>query len=303
MAQDFESNVSSDFPFTLQRVEVLGSRMTYVDTGSPTKNRKEVALFLHGNPTSSYYWRNVIPHVSPEVRCIAPDLIGFGQSGKPDIAYRFVDHVKYLEAFISAVLPTGKIIIVAQDWGTALGFNWAYLNQNRIVGLAFSEFLRPYPTWDDMRGPARTMFEKIRDPVEGRALIIEKNIFIEKLFPTGTLRPLTEVELDHYRAPFLEKSARQPMYQFPNEIPIEGHPVDVLEIVEIYSAWLLENDIPKLFFWAKPGRIVTDEKAKWCLEAMKNIKGIFVGEGLHYLEEDHPHKIGGKITDWLSNIS
>ncbi|KAF4624768.1 hypothetical protein G7Y89_g13399 [Cudoniella acicularis] len=138
--------------------------MSYVDTGKPATKRHETVLFLHGNPASSYLWCNIIPHISPGFRCVAPDLIGFGQSGKHDIAYRFIDHADYLKAFISAVLPTDKLILVVQDWGSALGFNWACLNPNRVAGLVFSEFLRPFPTWDDLVAePAQGHFKKFRE--------------------------------------------------------------------------------------------------------------------------------------------
>ncbi|KAE9379859.1 putative Haloalkane dehalogenase [Stipitochalara longipes BDJ] len=299
MSQSFETDVSADFPFVLQRVEVLDSYMTYIDTGSPQTDRKEVALFLHGNPASSYIWRNIIPHVSPTIRCIAPDLIGMGQSGKPSIPYHFINHAEYLAAFISAILPTEKLTLVVHDWGSALGLNWAFLNQSRVSRLVLSEFVRPYLSWNELAGPAQTMFKKFRDPAEGRRMIIEENMFVEQVLTKGMFRTLTEAEHDHYRAPFLKKAAREPVYRWPNEIPIEGHPKDVWDIVERYHDWLLVNDIPKLFFWAKPGRIIMEEKAKWYLETLREVKGVCVGDGLHFLEEDHPHKMGTEIAAWL----
>ncbi|KAN0089613.1 alpha/beta-hydrolase [Hyaloscypha variabilis] len=303
MAQSFESNVSAEFPFSLKRVEVLESYMTYIDTGAPQTNRQELALFIHGNPVSTYLWRNIIPHVSPKLRCIAPDLIGFGSSGKPSIPYRFRDHAAYLSAFIDAILPNQKVILIVQDWGSALGFNWASQNSNRVLGLAFWEFLRPFPTFDDLvRGPSQTLYRNFRDPVEGRKLTIEQNAMIERVLPNAVMRPLTQVEHDAYRAPFLEKGAREPLFRVPNELPIEGQPADVWNIFEKFHAWLLESEMPKLLFWAKPGRLVTAEKAAWYLERLRNVKGVGVGDGLHFLEEDHPQKLGTEITRWISEV-
>lgn len=162
-----------------------------------------------------------------------------------------------------------------------------------------SEFVRGYESWDELTPPVQAMFKKFRDPVEGRQMLIEDNMFVEKVIPGGMFRTLTDAEHDHYRAPFVDKGSREPLFIWPNEIPIEGHPKDVWDLVKRYHDWLLVNDIPKLLYWAKPGRIVTEEKAKGYLETWKEVKGVCVGEGLHYLEEDHPHKIGTEIAAWL----
>jgi haloalkane dehalogenase len=209
MAQAFESDVSAEFPFPLQQVNVLDSYMTYIDTGAPQTDRQEVALFIHGNPVSSYLWRNIIPHISPKLRCVAPDLIGFGSSGKPSIPYRFTDHAAYISAFISAILPNEKLILIVQDWGSALGFHWASHNENRVLGLAFWEFLRPFPTFDDLvLGPSQALYRKFRDPVEGRELTVEQNAMIERMLPNAVLRRFTQVEHDTYRQPFLDNNSR-----------------------------------------------------------------------------------------------
>jgi haloalkane dehalogenase len=303
MAQPFESNISAEFPFTLKRVDVLQSYMTYIDTGAPQTDRQEIALFIHGNPVSSYLWRNIIPHLSPQVRCVAPELIGFGSSGKPSIPYRFTDHAAYLSAFISAILPDQKLILIVQDWGSALGFNWASQNQNRVLGLAFWEFLRPFPTFDDLvGGPSQVLYRKFRDPVEGRKLTIEDNAMIEKVLPNAMLRSLTKLEHDEYRRPFLENESREPLFRVPNELPIEGKPFDVWVIWEKFHKWLLDSEVPKLLFWATPGRLVTEEKAAWYLKNLKNVKGVSVGQGLHFLEEDHPHRLGVELSIWLTKV-
>lgn len=275
--------------------------MTYIDTGAPQTDDQEVALFIHGNPVSSYLWRNIIPHVSPRVRCVAPELIGFGSSGKPSIPYRFTDQAAYLSAFISAILPNDKVILIVQDWGSAIGFNWASQNEEKVLGLAFWEFLRPFPTFDDLvGGPSQTLYRKFRDPVEGRKMAVEQNAMIERVLPNALLRTLTQVEHDAYRNPFLDKGAREPLLRVPNELPIEGKPADVWEIWERFHEWLLKNEVPKLMFWAKPGRLVTEKQAAWYLEHLRNVKGVCVGEGLHFLEEDHPRRLGTEILRWLS---
>nr|OQO32401.1 hypothetical protein B0A51_00461 [Rachicladosporium sp. CCFEE 5018] len=246
-----DTSISSSFPFTLKHVAVLDSHIAYIDTEA-SHNAAITAILLHGNPTSSYIWRNIIPHVSPVVRCIAPDLIGMGKSGKPIITYRFVDHARYLDAFLDAVNPNGPVVIVAQDWGSALGLHWAFRHQDRIAGLALMEFIRPFPTWDDAGGvQAQEVFKRFRDPVVGRKLIMEDDVFVKVLLPGGVVRGLTGEEQGYYSSPFPTVTLREPVWRWPNEIPIEGHPKDVFEIAVKYHDWLLETDKPKLLFWAR----------------------------------------------------
>jgi haloalkane dehalogenase len=184
------------------------------------------------------------------------------------------------------------------DWGSVLGFNWAYHHQDRIAGLVFSEFLRPFPEFL----PGFEIFRAFRDPEMGPKLLILENAFIEKVLPAGIVRGLTQVEHDYYRGPFLKEEDRQPIYRFPNEIPIEGQPADVWRIVETYHEWLLESGLPKLFFWAEPGKIVSVEMAKWYMERLKNVKGVNVGAGIHDIQEDQPHKMGSEIVGWLDEV-
>lgn len=211
---------------TLPRLSVLGSTIAYREAGSA---EAPVTLFLHGNPTSSYIWRNIIPHVAPVARCIAPDLIGFGQSGKPDIAYRFADHARYLDAFLEAAGLTSAYL-VAQDWGTALAFHLAARRPDFVRGLAFMEFIRPMPTWEDFhQSPAaRETFRKFRTPGEGEKLILEHNAFIERVLPGSVIRELSEEEMAAYRAPFPTPQSRRPIWRLPNELPITGRPPPTL---------------------------------------------------------------------------
>lgn len=258
-----EEIISPDFPFTLKRVRIYDVEMAYVDT-APTHNthQQPVMLFLHGNPTSSYLWRNIIPHVSGRTRCLAPDLIGMGGSDKlPHLAYRFIEHAHYLDEFCAAVIPSEQnVILVVHDWGSALGFHWARRNSHRVAGLAFTEFVPPMPTWENLEKGVASSFAAFRGPPEvGRKLILEDNVFVEKVLPGGVVRALTEKEMEHCRAPFLEPASREPLYRWANEVPIEGKPADVYAIAEKYHAWLLESEVPKLFFWATPGIIIGED--------------------------------------------
>ena len=302
-----EKEISPDFPFTLQRVKILDAEMAYVDTASTQDSHQQpVMLFLHGNPTSSYLWRNIIPHVSSQARCIAPDLIGMGASDKlPHLAYRFIEHALYLDEFIAAVIPTEQeVILVVHDWGSGLGFHWARRNSHRVAGLAFMEFVPPTLTWKNFEeGGVASAFQAFRGPPEvGRKLLLEDNVFIENVLPGGIVRSLTEKEMEHYRAPFLEPSSREPIYRWPNEVPIEGKPADVYAIAEEYHAWLLGSEVPKLFFWATPGVVIGEELAGWYRKTLKNTRSVGIGPGRHYLQEDNPHLIGGELAKWMEQV-
>jgi haloalkane dehalogenase len=243
----YEQNISAEFPFESNYVEVLGSQMHYIDEGEG-----DPILFIHGNPTSSYLWRNIIPYVEPYGRAIAVDLIGMGKSDKPDIGYRFVDHAKYLEAFIEK-LDLKNITLVVHDWGSALGFNYAMQNEDNVKGIAFMEaFLMPL-TWNGFPENVKEIFQTIRTPESGYDLIVNKNFFVEQLLPNAILRNLTEEEMNQYREPFKTVESRKPTWVWPNEIPIDGKPADVHKIVTDYNQWLQETELPKLLFYAYPG--------------------------------------------------
>src|SRR5262245_47237617 len=233
---------------TLAQRPVLGSTMAYREAGNPAA---PVALFLHGNPTSSYIWRNIIPHVATIAHCVAPDLIGFGRSGKPDIAYRFADHVRYLDAFLDAV-GIRDAIIVAQDWGTALAFHRAARFPRTITGLAFMEFIAAMPSWEPFyrRPQVCELFQAFRTPGKGEKLILEDNVFVERVLPGGILRTLNKDEMDAYRAPFLTPQSRRPTLAFPRELPIAGEPADVYAMSERDQAALHGSTYPKLLFSA-----------------------------------------------------
>ena len=208
----------------LNKLAVLDSVMAYREAGSPSS---PPVLFLHGNPTSSYIWRNIIPLVAPVGHCIAPDLIGFGQSGKPDIEYRFFDHVRYLDAFLDKA-GISSAYVVAHDWGSALAFHLAARRPEFVRGLAFMEFIRPMPTWDDFHADAVETFKKFRTPGVGERMILDGNVFVEGVLPRNIVRKLTEDQMGVYRAPFPSPGSRRPTWRFPNELPIAGEPADVL---------------------------------------------------------------------------
>ncbi|EXJ53361.1 uncharacterized protein A1O5_13401 [Cladophialophora psammophila CBS 110553] len=297
--------ISAEFPFTKQRVPILDSTMAYIDTGAPNPTSPAV-VFVHGNPTSSYIWRNVIPHLSPIARCIAPDLIGFGDSGKmPSNSYYVRDHIQYFDAFMDKIIDNDgkeKLFLVVHDWGSALGLHWASRNEEKVAGLIFMEFILPGMKLDDLQD-GRQIFHDFRTEGIGRKLIVEGNVFIELvLAKVGVRRGLTEAELAHYRAPFLDPKAREPIYRFPNELPFDGHPADVAELVQAYFTWLTATPVPKLMFWGTPGAIVSVERAKVLADQMKNVKSVGVGPGNHYLQEDNPHLIGRETKEFVEQV-
>jgi haloalkane dehalogenase len=285
---------------SLPKLPVLDSEMAYREAGS---TGDPVALFLHGNPTSSYIWRNIIPHVAEVAHCIAPDLIGFGQSGKPDIAYRFEDHVGYLDAFI-AQKEIGSAYLVAQDWGTALAFHLAARRPDFVRGLAFMEFTRPIPTWEEFlnNSEEREIFRKFRTPGEGEKLILENNVFVEGVLPGATLRKLTDEEMAVYRAPFATPQSRRPTWRFPNELPIAGEPADVYATIEKAHAALTTSTYPKLLFAGDPGALVSLAVAEDFARKLHDCRLVKLGSGLHYLQEDHPEIIGETVAEFIAEI-
>lgn len=284
----------------IRKASVLGSSMAYRETGAEDA---PVALFLHGNPTSSHIWRNILPLVSPVAHCIAPDLIGFGQSDKPDIAYRFVDHVSYLDAFIEQRGITSAYL-VAQDWGTALAFHLAARRPDLVRGLAFMEFIRPMPTWQDFHqaDAARETFKKFRTPSVGEAMILEANAFVERILPGGIVRKLSDDEIAPYRAPFPTPESRRPVLALPRELPIAGEPADVYAALQSAHAALAASSYPKLLFSGSPGAVVSPEFAEGFAASLKHCALLHLGPGLHFLQEDHPEAIGRSVAGWIVGI-
>jgi haloalkane dehalogenase len=285
---------------SLPKLSVLDSEMAYREAGS---RDAPVALFLHGNPTSSYIWRKIIPLVAPAAHCIAPDLIGFGQSGKPDIAYRFEDHVRYLDAFIAASQISSAYLVV-QDWGSGLGLHLAARRQNFVRGLAFMEFIHPFPTWEEFgrESPAREIFRKFRTRGEGEKLILEGNAFVERILPGGMRHKLTDEEMAVYRAPFPTPASRKPTWRFPNELPIAGEPADVYATMERAHAALAVSTYPKLLFAAEPGALVAPAFAQELAGKLKDCRFVKLGDGVHFLQEDHPETIGRSVASFIAEV-
>ena len=285
---------------SLPKLSVLDSEMAYREAGP---SDAPVALFLHGNPTSSFIWRNIIPLVADVAHCIAPDLIGFGQSGKPDIAYRVEDHVRYLDAFI-AKAGIGSAYFVVQDWGTALAFHLAERRPDFVRGLAFMEFIRPIPSWEEFvrDSQAREIFSKFRTPGEGEKLILEDNAFVERVLPGGMRRKLTDDEMAVYRAPFPTPRVALPTWRFPNEIPIAGEPADVYAMMERAHAALAVSTYPKLLFSADPGALVSPALAEDFARKLKDCRLVKLGSGVHFLQEDHPETIGRSVAAFIAEV-
>lgn len=278
----------------LPKVNVYGSSMAYRSVGDRSK---KVALFLHGNPTSSYIWRHIMPTVSAAAYCIAPDLIGFGQSGKPDIRYGFADHVAYLDRFLTE-LEIDEAYVVAQDWGTALAFDLAARRPSFVRGMGFMEFIRPMRSWSEFHQvpQAREIFKNFRTPGVGERLVLRENAFVEKILPGSIRRKLTDEEMAVYRAPFPDERSRIPTLRFPNELPIEGSPREVHETLARAHAALEASTYPKVLFVGNPGALVSPEFARSFVARLKNCELVELGDGAHYLQEDHPQAIAEGVV-------
>jgi haloalkane dehalogenase len=272
--------------------------MAYREAGGP---EAPVALFLHGNPTSSYIWRNIFPLVSQVAHCIAPDLIGFGQSGKPNIEYRFTDHVQYFDAFLDSA-GISSAFVIAQDWGTGLAFHLAARRPEFMRGLAFMEFIRPMPSWNDFHPDQIGTFQKFRTPGVGEEMILQNNLFVEGVLPGATARKLTDEEMFVYRAPFPTPESRRPIWRFPNELPIAGEPADVYSTMEKAHRALAEASYPKLLFAGNPGALISPSFGESFAKGLKNCRFVQLASGIHYLQEDHPDVIAANVKEWLIEL-
>ena len=286
--------------YTKKTAEVLGSTMAYVEHGEG-----DPILFLHGNPTSSFLWRNVMPHLEGRGRLIAPDLIGMGDSDKletsgPD-SYRFVEHRRYLDALLDHLGVSENVTLVIHDWGSGLGFDWANRHRDAVKGIAYMEaIVAPIESWDSWPEAARGVFQGFRSPA-GEGMVLEKNIFVERVLPGSVLRGLTEEEMAEYRRPFAEAGeSRRPTLTWPRQIPIAGEPADVTEISRDYSAWLDESEVPKLFVNAEPGAILIGPQRERC-RRWPNQTEVTV-KGSHFIQEDSPDEIGQAVASWFDKL-
>jgi len=282
-------------PHPRRRVRVLDSEISYVDTG-----HGDPIVFLHGNPTSSYLWRNVIPHVSGLGRCLAPDMVGMGRSSSsPRKAYRFSDHAAYLDAWFDALGLTKNVTLVVHDWGSALGFHRALRYPAHFKAIAYMEAIALPLRWEDF-GEAAEIFQALRSG-EGENLILEDNFFVETILPRDVIRKLGDEEMIAYRMPYLEREARLPTLVWPRQIPVEREPADVTAIVEQYGKWLARSEIPKLLVLGDPGAIMRGRTREFC-RSWPNQREVMV-TGRHFLQEDSPDQIGAALAGFVTSLA
>ncbi len=275
-----------------RRIRVLDTEISYVDTGSG-----DPIVFLQGNPTWSYLWRNIIPYVSRDGRCLAPDLVGMGQSGKsPARAYRFLDHVRYLDAWFDVLDLRQNVTLVLHDWGSALGFYRAFRHPAEVKAVAYMEAIVQPRRWEDFPTGRDAIFRALRSP-QGERMILDENFFVETVLPKSILRTLSDEEMEAYRAPYRDREARLPTLQWPRELPIDGEPADVVAIVDQYGKWLSESRLPKLLVAATPGALLVGRARAFC-RTWPNQQEVEV-KGIHFIQEDSPAEIGTALQRFI----
>ena len=289
--------ISAAFPFESKFVDVHGAKMHYIDVGEG-----DPILFLHGNPTSSYLWRNIIPHLSSQGRCIAPDLIGMGKSDHPDIPYRYDDHYRYVSGFISALGIGSNLTLVIHDWGSALGFRWAHEHESGVKAIAFMEAMVRTMSLADLPGSLRVAFRMMRSPGIGWLMISVANIFVKKMLPDLTHAKVSPEALAYYAAAFPTVASRKAVRQWPAEVPLDGSPADNATVVEAYREWLTRTEVPKLLFHGNAGVAIKDAEVAWCRENLSNLEVVDLGDGIHFLQETHPEKIGRALSQWYAGL-
>ena len=292
---------TSQSRYSKKYATVNGRRMAYIEEGEG-----DPIVFLHGNPTSSFLWRNIMPYLEGKGRLIAPDLVGMGDSEKLEgsnaQSYTYVEHREYLFALLDALDIRSKVTLVLHDWGSGLGFHWAQQHPDALKGIAFMEaIVAPMPSWDSFPQGLVEMFQGFRSPA-GEGMVLQDNMFVDLVLPNAILRDLTEEEMAEYRRPFAEPGeARRPTLTWPRQLPIAGEPADVIEIVADYSRWLAHTDIPKLFVNAEPGALVVG-KMRELVRSWPNLTEVTV-PGIHFIQEDSPEQIGQAIASWFAGLS
>ena len=291
--------MSSTTEHPKKTIEVLGKQMSYVEMGDG-----DPIVFQHGNPTSSYLWRNIMPHLTGQGRCIAIDLIGMGDSEKLEDSgperYTFVEHREYFDAALEALGVSDNVTLVIHDWGSALGFDWANRHPEQIKGICYMEAIVQPMEWDEWPEAARGVFEGFRSPA-GEDMVLEKNIFVENVLPGSIIRDLDDEEMAVYRRPFTQAGEdRRPTLTWPRQIPLGGEPADVVAIVSDYADWMSANDLPKLFVNAEPGAILTGPMREFC-RTWRNQTEVTV-KGNHFVQEDSPDEIGQALAQWHSGL-
>lgn len=279
-------------------ISVKGSNMHYYDVGSG-----DPILFLHGIPTSAYCWRHIISALSSHARCIAPDLIGMGQSDKPDIEYRIFDHIAYIDAFIDA-LKLKNITLVLHGWGSVIGFDYARRHENNVKAIAFYEsHLQPITNWQQLSLPVQQFATLLNRPGASYRAVVKQNYFIEKLLPRSVIRELSDEEMAHYRAPFPTPESRKPLWQYVNDLPLGKGPDDVVKLMKQYSDWLQKTKIPKLILYAIPGFMTTVEDVKWARDHFPNIDVVSLDDALHLAQESVPDQFSDALLKWYETLT
>lgn len=296
-----EAGISAEYPFESRYVEVFGSMMHFIEEGTG-----EPIVFIHGNPTWSYLWRNVLPHLVPFGRCIALDLIGYGRSDKPQIQYKWTDQARYVEEFFRK-MGLKNVVLVLHDWGVSLGLNYAMRHESNVRAIAFMEgIFRVFPQWKDFSTPEfRELFQRFRkgdEGGEGWQLLVEQNFFIEHLLSGGVGRQLSETEMNYYREPFKEKRSRIPIWRLARSVPVDREPRDVWNAVSDITEKFKRSKLPKILFHSTPGGIITEENVDWSRKNLRNLETVFLGPGVHYVQETTPHLIGRKLADWYIDL-
>ncbi|MFF3467675.1 haloalkane dehalogenase [Streptomyces sp. NPDC002619] len=278
--------------------DVLHSTIFYREAGTGTVPM----IFLHGNPTSSYLWRHIVPTVAESGRCLAPDLIGMGDSGKPDIAYTFDDHARYLDAWFDA-LDLDQVVLIGHDWGGALAFDWAARHPGRVRGIAFTETIVKPMSWEEFPAGARPLFQSMRTSGTGEAMVLDQNTFVEKALPNTVARGLSAEDLDVYRRPYPTRQSRVPLLQWPRAMPLDGEPADVVARISAYDEWLAAStDVPKLLltFESGPGTMMGPEIIDWCAAHVSSLETVSHGLAGHHTPEDQPEAITASLVTWLA---
>ncbi len=294
------ASAPADFPYDMKTKSILGNKMAYVDTGSGRP-----VVFLHGNPTSSYLWRNILLHVADTHRVIAPDLIGMGQSSKPDIDYKYADHAAHLHGLLDA-LDLQDAVLVIHDWGSALGLDWASKNPDRVSAVAFMEAVlppvMPAPSYEAF-GEFGDLFKAWQTPGVGEKMILEDDMFLQVILrQVGVKTPLSDEVMAHYTAPYPTAESRAPLLAWPREVPFGDQPANVIKVIDDYSEWFLASDMPKLMFHVTPGALIPPQAADWLKANLRNLQSVHLGEGTHYIQEDYPTEIGTALATWLKSI-
>ncbi|WNJ17501.1 haloalkane dehalogenase [Pontibacter sp. G13] len=289
--------ISPAFPYESQYLQVLGSNIHYIEEGTG-----DPILFLHGNPTSNYLWRNIIPYLSKQGRCIAPDLIGMGKSDKPDVAYGFHDTYQYVEGFIEK-MGLKNITLVLHDWGSGMGFHYANLHRANIKAIAFMEAMYDAPTMYDMPFSVKMALRMVRNPLFGKLMVQVGNVFIKQMLPDMIVRDLTTEEKAHYAEPYPTFQSRKPLLAWPQDVPFsDGKATAATPAVQSWAPWLAESEIPKLCLYVTPGVAIKEKDVKIIEDTFRNTEMIHLGEGLHFIQEDYPHEIGHVISEWYDRV-